>query len=139
MRRLLLTVCCVLACAGLVADAAVAKPKVKPCKAKKQAPACLVVSTELVPFGFGRITGTGLLPNSVVNVTYTFVDPPGSPRDTLCQVNICVELQVDDAGNLDSEGTIAFNCGFEIADITATGVTATGETITSNVAASPCG
>jgi len=53
-------------------------------------------------------------------------------------VNICLELQVDDAGNLDSEG-IAFSCGFETADITAKGVTATGETITSNVAASPCG
>ena len=139
MRRLLLSVCCVLLCVGLVAEGAVAKPKAKPCKAKKKAPTCLVVSDELVPGGFGRITGSGLLPNSLVTVTYTYVDPPGSPRDTFCQVNICVELQVDESGKLDTAGFLSFSCGVEIADITATGVTARGETITSNVVASPCG
>jgi hypothetical protein len=35
-------------------------------------------------------------PNSFVTVTYTFVDPPDSPRDTTCQVQVCVELQVDE-------------------------------------------
>ena len=139
MRRLLLTVCCVLVCAGVVAEGAVAKPKVKRCKAQNGAPACLVVSPELVRDGFGRITGTGLLPNSLVFLTYTYVDPPGTPRQTFCQVNICAELEVDGAGNLDSKGTLAFSCGLEMADVTATGVTATGEIITSNVAASPCG
>jgi hypothetical protein len=54
-------------------------------------------------------------------------------------VNICVELQVDESGNLDTAGFLSFSCGVEIADITATGVTDNGETITSNVVASPCG
>jgi hypothetical protein len=87
------------------------------------------------PYCWGAFIGTGLAPLSAVYLNYTFAD-----------ASYQIVRYADATGNISSTGPAGwlpgegiFVCGGVVSNVYATGTTASGEGITSNViASSPC-